>query len=83
VQILQVFLQERYDIPSVQKNNSSTEKKQCVFKYSLKATLNFALSFLRIVSLVVKFENLYTNTECTSLKAIWFGIWSMKMKLIA
>ena len=46
------------------------------------AALNFALSFLRIVTLGCKFENFDASIECTFLKTRLVGIWSMKMMLI-
>jgi hypothetical protein len=44
-QILQKF------VSSLHIKNSSTEQKEGVCRYFLKAALNFAMSFLRIVSL--------------------------------
>jgi len=49
--------------------NSSTKYKECVCKYILKAAFNFAVSFLRIVTLSCKMlEKCYASIECTSLK---------------
>ena len=54
----------------------------CVCRHFPTAALNFALSFLRIVTLGCKFENFDASIECTFLKTRLVGIWSMKMMLI-
>jgi hypothetical protein len=63
-----IILQKYYK-SSVHIQNSSTEYKECVCTYFPKAAVNFALSFLKIVTLGGKLlKNFYANIECTFFK---------------
>ena len=62
VQTTTNILQKQY-YKSIHIKNSSTESKECVCRYFLKAALSFALSFLRIVTLDAKLLKIFMAAE--------------------
>lgn len=61
---------------------SSTEQKECVFKYFLKIILNLSFSFFRTLRLPSKLLKFLMQHVMYFLKKIYVGIWSIKMVLI-
>ena len=68
------FTQQCYRL-YLHKINLSTEYKECVFKYFLKAVLNFTLPFLRTVTLGGKLLKILKAAQnVLFLKTRWVGI---------
>jgi len=63
--IVQIFYKKHYESSIPIKKFICRVKGLCVCRYFLKAALNFALSFVRIVALGGKMLKIYANMECT------------------